>query len=106
MPKVTFVHPDGCRETVEGDSGVSIMQLATSKRIGGIIGECGGAAMCTTCHVFVDPAHVESTGNPNEIEDEMLEVTATERQTTSRLGCQIVLTDQMDGLVLHLPETQ
>ncbi len=106
MPAVVFVHPDGRRETVEGENGTTIMQLATGNSIDGIIGECGGAAMCATCHVFVDPDHVERVGEANDVEEVMLEVTATERKPTSRLGCQIVLTEELNGLVLHLPEAQ
>ena len=106
MPKVTFVHPDGRRETVSGKAGTTVMHLATGNMVEGIIGECGGAAMCATCHVIVDPAFFSTLTKADGIEDDMLDVTASERQPTSRLGCQIVLTDEMDGLIVHLPETQ
>jgi len=106
MPKVTFVYADGRQETVSANAGDTILQLAMGKSVDGIIGECGGSLMCASCHVFVDPEFYDIVGEASTSEDEMLDVTAAERRATSRLGCQVVLTEEMDGLILHLPETQ
>lgn len=106
MPKVTFIHPDGTETTVEGRIGHSLMEVARDNNVTGIVAECGGAAMCATCHVFVDERFVTATGARNEIEEEMLDLTATQRRPTSRLSCQIKLVEAMEGLVLHLPGTQ
>jgi 2Fe-2S ferredoxin len=104
--KITFVHPDGVRQSVDARPGQSAMEVAVANGIKGIVAECGGSAMCATCHVHVDNAFVEVTGQRAEIEEEMLEVAASPRQPSSRLSCQIRLTEEMDGLVLHLPEAQ
>lgn len=106
MLKVTFVQPDGTETTVEAKVGHSLMETARDNGVAGIVAECGGAAMCATCHVFVADSFVPITGSCNDIEEEMLEVTADERRSTSRLSCQIELTKEMDGLIVHLPETQ
>lgn len=106
MPRVTFIHPDGSATTVEGKIGHSVMETARDNNVAGVVAECGGAAMCATCHVFVDDPFVPMTGPRNDIEEEMLDLTATQRRSTSRLSCQIKLTEQMDGLIIHLPETQ
>lgn len=106
MPSITYVHPNGERQTVEVKSGTSVMQAAMAEGISGIVAECGGSAMCATCHVYVDPEFVEHVPDAQEIEDEMLECAASERRESSRLSCQLVVSDEMDGLVVHLPETQ
>ncbi|MCK0745198.1 2Fe-2S iron-sulfur cluster-binding protein [Chromohalobacter nigrandesensis] len=106
MPSITYVHPNGERQTVEVKSGTSVMQAAMAEGISGIVAECGGSAMCATCHVYVDPEFVEHVPDVQEIEDEMLECAASERRESSRLSCQLVVSDEMDGLVVHLPETQ
>ena len=82
------------------------MVTARDNSVAGIVAECGGAAMCATCHVFVEEAQLGMVGERGEIEEEMLEVTSVPRRHTSRLSCQIELTEDMDGLIVHLPETQ
>lgn len=106
MPRVIFVQPDGRRDTVEAGTGITAKDAALNNRVAGIIGECGGAAMCATCHVYVDAADAQRTGAPEPIESDMLDMVAAERRPTSRLSCQITVTDQLDGLVLHVPVTQ
>lgn len=106
MVKVTFVMADGARQTVEADPGASVMMTALGNDLEGIIGECGGSMMCATCHCYVDPEWIPVAGTRTEGEDEMLEAAASEVRPGSRLGCQIVLTEAMDGLVVHLPESQ
>lgn len=106
MPDITFIHPDGTREGFEAPEGVSLMQAATGHGVAGIVGECGGSAMCATCHVYVDPAFADQLNPPLPNELEMLECTASERRPTSRLSCQIRLSAALQGLTVELPERQ
>ena len=106
MPDITFVHPDGTEQGMEAPEGVSLMQAATGAGVAGIVAECGGQALCATCHVYVDAAWAECLPAPLAAELEMLECTAAERRPTSRLACQIALTAALDGLVVHVPEFQ
>lgn len=106
MVKVTFESAAGERRTVEADVGDSVMMTALGNDVEGIVGECGGSMMCATCHCYVDEAWQEAVGPRVEGEEEMLEGAASEVRPGSRLGCQVILTAAMDGLVVHLPETQ
>lgn len=106
MPDITFIHPDGTEEGLEAPVGVSVMAVATGRGIAGLIGECGGSAMCATCHVYVDPAWLPKLPPPLPNELEMLECTASERRPESRLSCQIQLDARLHGLVVRLPERQ
>lgn len=106
MPKVTYVHRDGGSSTAEIECGQSVMQAALINGIGGIVAECGGAASCATCHVYVDDHWVALLPPPDEDENAMLECTASERRPNSRLSCQIEMSSELDGLVVHIPETQ
>jgi ferredoxin, 2Fe-2S len=106
MPSLTFLHPDGRSERVEAETGASAMNTALTHGVGGIVAECGGNAMCATCHVYVDAAWVERLTPPGADEDALLDGTAAERQPNSRLSCQIRMTPELDGLVLRLPDRQ
>jgi len=106
MVAVTYVGHDGKRRTVDVPNGESVMRGAINHMVDGIVGECGGGLACATCHCYVDEAWVDRVGPPSEIEAQMLEAAACERKTSSRLSCQIVAGDALDGLVVHLPETQ
>jgi 2Fe-2S ferredoxin len=106
MPNVTYVHTDGSEQIVDVPVGTSIMQAAISNGIDGIVAECGGSCMCATCHVYVDQARLDETPAMNPAEEEMLESTASERLPNSRLSCQLIMTPGLDGLVVHLPESQ
>lgn len=106
MPEITFIHPDGTPQAVQAPEGTSVMQAATGSGVRGIVAECGGSAMCATCHVYVDPAWVDRLPTPLPNELEMLECTAAEREPTSRLSCQIRMTAALHGLVVRLPERQ
>lgn len=105
MPSVTFIHPDGRRQTVEIQIGKSVMQGAVLAGIDGIVAECGGELVCATCHVFVQSG-TDALSEKSSLEDEMLDFTATPRRDTSRLSCQLKMTDDLDGLVVELPEAQ
>jgi 2Fe-2S ferredoxin len=106
MPFITFVHPDGSQDVLEVAEGTTIMQAAVAAGIDGIVGECGGSAMCATCHVYVAQGHGAKLPEVDAIEDAMLDSTACERQAESRLSCQLRVSDEFDGLILRLPERQ
>jgi len=106
MPTIHVIHSDGTRRELDAPEGASVMQVATGAGMQGIVGECGGSAMCATCHVYVDDAWADRLPAPLATELEMLECTASERLPTSRLSCQIKMTVALDGIVLRLPATQ
>jgi 2Fe-2S ferredoxin len=106
MPKVTYVQPDGARETFDITAGKSLMLGAQSHGVAGILGECGGQAMCATCHVYVDAKDLDGLPPISDEEDAMLEDTASERKSTSRLSCQLEAADDLDGIVVYLPDEQ
>ena len=106
MPTVKYIQLDGVEHAVEAGTGVSVMQAAITNGVPGILAECGGAASCATCHVYVDDAWVERCGRPGDDESEMLECTASQRRPNSRLCCQIELSDELHGLIVYTPETQ
>jgi len=106
MPQITFIRADGGRQSLEASEGVSVMQVAMGAGIPGIVAECGGSAMCATCHVYVDAAWADRLPAPLGNELEMLECTAAEREPTSRLSCQIKVTAALDGLLVRIPERQ
>lgn len=105
MPVVKYVSHDGAINEVEAKSGTSVMQAAVDNMIDGIVGECGGSCSCATCHVYVDEAWVERIPPAGPMEKDMLECVLEPREN-SRLSCQIKLTDELDGLVVHTPESQ
>jgi 2Fe-2S ferredoxin len=105
MPVVTYISHNGAINEVEVASGSSVMQGAVDNMIDGIIAECGGSCSCATCHCYIDPAWVDRIPAASEMEKDMLEC-VLEPQETSRLSCQIKITDDLDGLVVRLPESQ
>lgn len=106
MPQVKLIPATGQPRSLEIAVGHSVMQEAVAAGVDGIVGECGGSAMCATCHVYVDAAWVDRLPAPLATELEMLECTASERRPESRLSCQIKINPSLDGLVLRLPESQ
>lgn len=107
MPKVIYVSSDGNRTTVDATAGDSVMVTATRNGVPGIIGECGGNCSCATCHVYVDEDFFDRVGPAGDMEDDLLDLgAAAERRPTSRLSCQIKLTDELDGLTVEIPEEQ
>ena len=101
MPKVTFVNPDGSRQVVDAPIGASILELAHKFNID-IEGACEGSLACSTCHVIVAPEWYGKLKPPSEDEQDMLDL-AFGLTKTSRLGCQIIITEALDGLVVSLP---
>jgi 2Fe-2S ferredoxin len=106
MPKVTYIQTDGASETYDFPVGNSLMLAAQAHGVDGILGECGGQAMCATCHVYVDEKYLQHLPEVSEDEDEMLEEALAERRPNSRLSCQIPVTGELDGVVLEVPEEQ
>lgn len=105
MAMITYIEFDGTSHVVDVSSGMSVMEGAINNNIPGIEAECGGACSCATCHVYVDPAWVTATGSAQHIEEDMIEC-AMDIQETSRLSCQIEVSDELDGLIVRLPELQ
>ncbi len=101
MPRVTFIEPDGTRRELDVAAGQSLLDIAWDNRID-IEGACGGAVACSTCHVIVEGESFERLEPPEIEEEDMLDM-AYGLTPTSRLGCQIILTDALDGLVVRLP---
>ena len=106
MPKITFVDADGTRHEIEAKSGVSLMENALANNIDGIEAECGGSCMCATCHCFIDEEYAAKIPQMESDEDEMLGFAAEERKSSSRLSCQINVTDDLEGMVVQLPAEQ
>jgi 2Fe-2S ferredoxin len=105
MAKVEFIDCDGTSRIIDGDDGTSVMKAAINNEVPGILGDCGGALTCATCHVYVDEAWLSRTGEAGEIEQTMLEC-AIDPQSNSRLCCQIEISSELDGLVVRVPKTQ
>jgi len=105
MPKIIYQTRDGSRHEVEVETGYSVMEGAINNNIEGIVAECGGACACATCHSYIDAAWVEKLTAMDDMEDSMLDA-AFERKTNSRLTCQIEVSDELDGLVVHVAENE
>ena len=101
MPQMTFIHPDGKRQDVDAPLGLSVLEIAHRNDID-LEGACEGSLACSTCHVIVDKAFFGHISEPTEDEEDMLDL-AFGLTHTSRLGCQILITEQLDGLVVALP---
>jgi len=106
LPNVTYRDSDGAQTTITVAAGKRIMQTALQNNIDGIIGECGGQAMCATCHVYVEEPWDAKLPPRSEEEDIMLEDVSCERQENSRLSCQIPVTEDLDGITVIVPESQ
>ena len=105
MPKITYIDASGTERPVEGKNGMTVMETAIKHNIPGIDADCGGACACATCHVYVDEAWRDKTGEPSAMEESMLDF-AEAVEENSRLSCQIKVSDALDGLVVKMPESQ
>ncbi len=105
MPKITFIDSGGRSRTIEAEVGSTVMEAALKNEVPEIEAECGGACACATCHVYVDEAWFPKTGGPSPMEEDMLDF-GFEVGPTSRLSCQIKVTDELDGLIVRTPERQ
>ena len=107
MPKVTYIEYDGTEHPVEVPLGLSVMRGAVTNNVPGIDADCGGECACATCHVYVDPAWLDQTGTPvpGSQEASMLSF-AAEGKSNSRLSCQIAMREELDGLIVRMPQGQ
>ncbi len=105
MTKIVFIGRDGARYELDAESGSTVMETAIKAGVPGIEAECGGACACATCHVYVDEAWAERAGEPEPMEEDMLDF-AYDVRPTSRLSCQIKVSDELDGLTVTVPEKQ
>lgn len=106
MPTVTYTQPNGNRQTLQVEAGTTLMRAAVNNGIDGIIGECGGQAMCATCHVYVRPEYAQALPDVSDDEDEMLDCTTAERTESSRLSCQINIDAELSEIVVDIPAGQ
>lgn len=100
MPKVVYVSTDG-ETVIDAEVGESVMSAAVRNGVAGIIGECGGQLSCATCHVWVREPFRDKVGGPGEVESDLLDMGVTDFTEASRLGCQIKLTEELDGIVVE-----
>ena len=105
MAKITFILHDGTEQTVNGTAGMSVMETAVKNMIPGIDADCGGACACATCHVYVEPEWKDKLTKRAPMEEDMLDF-AFDVQDSSRLSCQIKISDAIDGLRVRVPEKQ
>lgn len=107
MGSVTFIADDGIRTLLSDiPDGTSMMHAALLSEVSGIVGECGGSQMCATCHVYVPDEWLAKLAPMQDPENAMLDSAVCERKANSRLSCQIVMSPEIDGIVLHLPQRQ
>ncbi|EMQ99482.1 2Fe-2S iron-sulfur cluster-binding protein [Paeniglutamicibacter gangotriensis] len=106
MPTITFTQPTGEATEIAVAEGTSLMRAAVTNGVEGIVGECGGQAMCATCHIYVRPEFADQLPPISDDEDEMLDCTTAERTDASRLGCQVKMTDQLSSIVVDVPSDQ
>ncbi|MDC0422462.1 2Fe-2S iron-sulfur cluster-binding protein [Hellea sp.] len=105
MPKINFVDSDGTNREVETKNGTSVMEAAVQNMIPGIDADCGGACACATCHVYVSNDWMRKLKAKDDMEDSMLDF-AEDVQDNSRLSCQILMNDELDGITVTTPESQ
>lgn len=106
MPHVTYISNAGKQTKLDVPAGTSLMQAAADEGVDGIVGECGGNAMCATCHVYVDDPWLAKLAPMSADEDALLDGAAAERKPNSRLSCQIPASAALDGIVVHTPDRQ
>jgi ferredoxin, 2Fe-2S len=105
MPKITYIEHDGTTRTVEAEIGATVMETALKNDVPGVVAECGGSCTCATCLVHVDVAWTEKVGTRSDEEEDQLD-NAFDVRPNSRLSCQITVTEELDGLIVHTPSYQ
>ena len=105
MPKITYIDTEGNQKTIEVAKGLSVMEGAIQNNIPGIDADCGGGMACATCHVYVKEDWFNKVPSKTEGEDDMLDQ-AYEPKKNSRLSCQLIVSDELNGLIVNLPEKQ
>ncbi len=106
MAHIIYIAHDGARGELVVAAGENLMMAAADAGFPGIVGACGGNAMCATCHVYVDPAWLDKLPAMSADEDALLDGAAAERKSNSRLSCQIIAADTLDGMIVHTPDRQ
>ncbi|MEE2773439.1 MAG: 2Fe-2S iron-sulfur cluster-binding protein [Pseudomonadota bacterium] len=106
MAKITYIEFNGTEHIVDVENGMTVMEGARDNNIPGIEADCGGACACSTCHVYVDPTWVDRLPPKEDMEEDMLDFAYSPDSTKSRLTCQIEVTDELDGLIVRMPEKQ
>lgn len=106
MSKVIYIDAAGREHTVDAAAGDTVMAAAVRNGVPGIVAECGGNCSCATCHVWVREEFAPLVGPPGDMEEDLLDMGVSERRTTSRLSCQIRVTDALDGLTVEIPPEQ
>ena len=105
IPKITYKDKDGVSKTIEVENGLSVMEGAIQNDIPGIDADCGGAMACATCHVYVEEKWLDKLPKVDDAEVDMIDM-AHEPKKNSRLSCQLIVTDELEGLVVTTPEKQ
>ena len=105
MPKINYIDSNGSSKTVEVEKGLSVMEGAIQNNIPGIDADCGGSMACATCHVYVEDKWFDKIPKAEEAENDMIDM-AFEPKKNSRLSCQIIVSDELDGLQVKTPEKQ
>ena len=105
MPKITYKNYQGTSKTIEVESGLSVMEGAIQKEIPGIDADCGGSMACATCHVYVKEEWLDKLPTKEDGEEDMLDM-AFEPKNNSRLSCQLIVSDELDGLEVNIPSKQ
>lgn len=105
MPLIKFINADNSVSEINAESGTSLMQAAVDNNIDGILAECGGACSCATCHCYIEPEWFTKSGEISDVEKDMLEC-VLEPKNTSRLSCQVQITNEMDGIEIRIPDSQ
>ena len=105
MPKITYIEDNGKSHTHEVSNGLTVMEGAVQNNVPGIDADCGGSCACATCHVYVDEKWFNKLSNKESAEEDMLDM-AFEPKSSSRLSCQLTVSDELDGLVVNMPSKQ
>ena len=106
MPTIHYILKDGSTRAIDAKPGSSVMETAVRNNVRGIDAECGGSCSCATCHVYVDDSFIALLPPADDMENDLLDGVASERQPGSRLSCQITMTAELDGITVRVPETQ
>jgi 2Fe-2S ferredoxin len=106
MVKITYIEFNGTEHVVDVEDGLTVMEGARDNDIPGIEADCGGACACSTCHVYIDNDWVDRLPQKEDMESDMLEFAFSPNEKTSRLTCQITVTDDLEGLIVRMPEKQ
>ena len=105
MAKITYIEHNGTEHVVEVENGLTVMEGAVQNDVPGIDADCGGGMACATCHVYVDEVWIDKLPEKEDGEEDMLDM-AFETKKNSRLSCQIIVSDELDGLIVNIPSKQ